>query len=221
MCLLAVNFKRLVADGNHRKGLNGAAIVPDADFIAVLNAFFFSQFFGNFNERSRHDFDEPRNVAGLCTGLPVFADGVRRCNDRELFAVAAFDGFFPLRELNHRAVLTTVHYILRRGFVRFIVFGQRTVFHRVAEQTSVLFPSHEEGLVVRRNRNNLTVFDAGFDEVADVVVNPAGAVPFDQHLIGVPRFAVHVGRCTVVKNTTVGRPREGEFAVKAQSGRIG
>ena len=187
MCLLAVNFKRLVADGNHRKGLNGAAIVPDADFIAVLNAFFFSQFFGNFNERSRHDFDEPRNVAGLCTG---------RCDDRELFAVAALDGFFPLRELNHRAVLTTVHYILRRGFVRFIVFGQRTVFHRVAEQTSVLFPSHEEGLVVRRNRNN-------------------------QHLIGVPRFAVHVGRCTVVKNTTVGRPREGEFAVKAQSGRIG
>ena len=147
----------------------------------------------------------------------MFADGVRRCNDRELFAVAALDGFFPLRELNHRAVLTTVHYILRRGFVRFIVFGQRTVFHRVAEQTSVLFPSHEEGLVVRRNRNNLTVFDAGFNKVADVIVDPAGTVPFNKHLLGIPRFAVHVSRSAVVKNSTVGRPRERELAVEAKA----
>ena len=100
------------------------------------------------------------------------------------------------------------------------MFGQRTVFHRVAEQAGVLFPSHEEGLVVRRNRNNLTVFNTGFNKVADVIVDPAGAVPFNQHLLGVPRFAVHVGRRTVVEDSTVGRPREGEFAVKAQSGWI-
>ena len=135
-----------------------------------LMPFFLGELFADFDEVGRNQFVEPRNVAGLRARLPVFRHGVGRHDVRVLFHVAALDRLV-VDEAGHRVLTGTVQEILRGRFPRLEVLGERAVRHRVREEAGVLFPGHEEGVVIGRIRGN---------EVADVGLLPLVALPLDE-----------------------------------------
>ena len=91
------------------------------------------------------------------------------------------------------------------------MFGHRAVGHGIGEEPSVLFPRHEEGLVVGR---------IGSDKVAHVILKPLVALPFDENLFRIPRTALHIAGSAVVEHAAVGRPREGPAREEPHAGRI-
>ena len=95
--------------------------------------------------------------------------------------------------------------------MRFEVLGQRTVGHRVGEETGVLLPGHEEGVVVG---------GLSRDEVAHVVLEPLLAVPFDEHALRIPGLALRVGGAAVVEDAAVGGPGEGPAGEETETGRV-
>ena len=110
---LAVDLHGLHADRDHCPNLDRTAVVPHTDRIAVLDAFFLSEFFGKFNKVAADELIEPGNRSGLRTGLPLLGNRVGRADIGVVLRRAAAV-VLVLREKCTGSLNAVVEQILRR-----------------------------------------------------------------------------------------------------------
>ena len=95
------------------KGTRPREVVPHTDRIAVLDAFFLSEFFGKFNKVAADELIEPGNRSGLRTGLPLLGNRVGRADIGVVLRRAAAV-VLVLREKCTGSLNAVVEQILRR-----------------------------------------------------------------------------------------------------------